>query len=117
MDELAKVNGRPLTLSHFASMRRMLRAETPQRAVQLAIEAMSLQGRAQEKGVAIPISTALDVVQFGLGYIALPEADPSLRAYYGEKVARSAASVRRDVERARTESIIQENARLIAALR
>lgn len=117
MDELAKVDGRPLTLSQFASLRGKIRAETPQRAARLVIEAMALQSRAQEKGVGVPISVALDVVQYGDGYLALPEAESSLKSYFGERAARTAEAVRKDVERAVASSIIQENSHLIAELR
>ena len=117
MDELARVDGRSLTLSQFAVARSLLRSSSPKVALQHMITAMALQNSAGARGVDVPLEIALRVSQFAQGGLAFPEAEPSLQAYFGTKGTLSPQVALREVTTCLRSAIIQENSALIAELR
>jgi hypothetical protein len=96
-DEIAVIDGRALTITHFLSIRRQMRQPSAESAYWLGLASLALEKDAKTKGKTFSLLDALLLSRYAIGDISRLEASAVLQAYF-EPVA--VPSTQEDVKKA-----------------
>jgi hypothetical protein len=118
-DEVALVNGRPLTVMDFLIIRSALKNPTDQNVYWAGTAALSLQEDSRSKGNELPLQTALAIVQYALNDLPAVEVISSIREFYiGRSFLHppSPAEVKKEIDMVMRKTLIQKGAQALSQL-
>ena len=105
-DQVALVNGRPLTLSDYHYVRSLVPQLAPQTVFWIGTAALALQIEAHTSGVSLSSTQALEISRYSMGSLAVETAMPSLRAFYSTRPIPSPNEVKRELEALLARSVV-----------
>jgi hypothetical protein len=117
-DEVALINGHPLSVGDYLVLRSQLDTSTPEETLWVGIAAIVLQDTLQSHGKVLSSPAAVGIARYALRAITEEEAKPHLIEYYNQlKKFPSPEDVKREVEEISSKSLIQRNSRALSELK
>lgn len=116
-DEVALVDGRPLTLTDYLALRDHIRKHTTEAVLWAGIAALAIQNETRARGAELRSASAVEVALYALGELNAAEADNSLRAYFARTgLPPKPDEVRAALDRLLATSIVRRNERALSSL-
>jgi hypothetical protein len=116
-DEVALVDGRPLSISGFIALRTALGNPSVETTFWIATAALALENDSRSHGAELSPGAAVMVARYAVGEIPKETAEPYLREYEsGSSQALTSAELRRQIERLLARSVVQRNPQVLAGL-
>jgi hypothetical protein len=116
-DEVALVDGQPISISGFQNLRSSLKNQNVEAVFWVGVGAVALQNESRARGKQLPLTTIIPIVRYAAGDLGRPEAEGALRDYYaGQSLLPTADEVRHEVERLMARAVVQRNPQVLAAL-
>jgi hypothetical protein len=116
-DEVAVVNGRPITIDHYLTIRHFLNTTSAETILWVCIATIAIQNEAQSRNRELSPSHALEIARYAIGEMAEQEASGSLQEFYGPSVAIPVpAQVLKDIESLTNRSVIHKNHQALSML-
>ncbi len=118
-DDVLLINGTPLSLTSFLSIRSQLKNQKKEAALWVSIATLCLIGKKTSKEHPLSPTLALDVARYAIQDLPLEKAQTSLREYLGHSpssntVIPSSADVKKDLEELITHSTVQKNIQILS---
>ncbi len=116
-DELALVDGQPISIAGFSTIKSSLSKPSNEAALWIATAALAAQHDTKRQGRDLTLTVAVKMARYALADLPFQGAEASLRVYYGAKGSLpSSLQVKQDLEQLMLRSVIQENRALLMAL-
>jgi hypothetical protein len=111
-DEVARVDGRPLTIQDFLTIRSRLQNPSDATALWVGISSIALQNNAHSRGRSIQPEYAIDIARYAVGDLQSFSADESLKEYFPESQdVPSPESVKKEIDALTQRSLVQKSSR------
>lgn len=81
-DEVARVDGRTLSLSKLMLIRDTLHDHSTERALQIGVAAIALQEEASIRGTQLPFGAGVNIARYAAGELSLEQVRPSLNVLF-----------------------------------
>jgi hypothetical protein len=109
-DEVARVNGYPLTVTDFLTIRAKLQNSSAEDALWVGISLIVLQTEGKVRGKEIRPQSAFNIARYALGDLSRFGAAESLRDFYPEpQNLPSPEEVKREIDSLASRSFVQRN--------
>lgn len=106
-DEMALVNGEPLTIRGYLDIRAITPSLTPEKSLWAGIAALALYSEAKHKGYILDRNHALKIARYALEDLASDAVAPELTAYYRTGLSRlSPARIKLELEELLARSVV-----------
>lgn len=119
-DQVALVDGQPLSISAFLAIRSLLKKPTQELTFWVGVAAIRLQHESRAVlGKELDSKTAVDIARYALGEIPIIGLEAAIRENLGlsEKEGSEPATVKKRIDRLITRSVIQRNPQALSDLR
>lgn len=115
-DQVALVDGRPLTLTDFLAIRERLKTPSSEQAYWVGIATLALQSEARSRGHDISLQNTYDVARYAIGDIIALEAQSSLNTYFNGKQVPPPEEVKRQIDTITKNSVIVRNSQSLGMI-
>ncbi len=116
-DEVALVDGRPLSLTAFFTLRDHIRKHTTEAVLWAGTAALAIQNETRARGAEVRASTAVEVALYALGELNAAQADTSLHEYFAKPgLPPRPEEVRALLDRLLAASTVRRNERALSSI-
>ena len=116
-DELARVNGVPLSITGFLALRDLYPGTGDEELLEIALGAMTLQQAAQQqRHTDLSPTAALALVRYARGKTGPAEASSAAQTYFGSTAVPTPAEVRTEIQKQMARVVIKKNLSVLQGL-
>lgn len=116
-DEVALVDGRPLSLSGFVNLRTLLKDPSIENTFWVGIASLTIQNNAISRNINLPMESAVVLARYAAQDLPLEDCAGALRAFLGPQgELPGQVAWKNQVERWVAQSVVQRNPQVLAQL-